>query len=103
MSRAPGRAHDTVAGRPSLFIMSTVDIAESEQPRLIATNIVIVVLACISVVLRVLARRITGLGLDLDDYIIFVALFVLFAAFALALLGQFSVDNSAGASRLMLL
>ena len=47
---------------------------DNKSPQMVAATISFMVISTIAVVLRVLARRIQGLKLGADDYLIFVSL-----------------------------
>lgn len=56
------------------FIMSTINLSESRQTELRATNIAIVLLCVGFVCLRLISRHMTGAGYGIDDYTLLVAL-----------------------------
>ncbi|KAG4440608.1 hypothetical protein IFR05_003925 [Cadophora sp. M221] len=62
--------------------MADVDLTQNRQSELQATSIAITLLAVFFVVLRFLSRRMKGIGIGVDDIMILVALFALFAAFS---------------------
>ena len=50
------------------------NLAGNQGPGIVVANLIVAVLAGVAVVLRFLARRVQGLSLQADDYLIFLAL-----------------------------
>ncbi|CZS94155.1 related to integral membrane protein [Rhynchosporium agropyri] len=67
--------------------MADVDLTGNRQGELRATSIAITILAVFVVGLRFLSRWMKGIGFGVDDFMILVALFFLFAAFATCVIG----------------